>query len=276
MEADVGKVLLGHGEDVTAVGEEHVPSVTVDGHELMLALFERFELLTVVALYPTGLCQRDGFPTALRPVLVKQTVLYDFKLQLADRADNLASVELVDEQLSHALVHKLLDAFLKLLGFHGIGVLDVLEHFWRERRKPLEMQLLPGCKRIANLEVARIGNTDNIARISLIDYVFLLSHKGCRRSEFHGLARADMEIRRIALKLSRADFNESDTATVTRIHIRMYFEHESCKFLFFRQYFTFFGLYRFGGRRDFHETVKQLLDPKGVKSDPKNTGATIP
>ena len=59
MEADVGKVLLGHGEDVTAVGEEHVPSVTVDGHELMLALFERFELLTVVALYPTGLLVRE-------------------------------------------------------------------------------------------------------------------------------------------------------------------------------------------------------------------------
>ena len=38
-----------------------------------------------------------------------QTVLNDLKLQLSHGADNLPSVELVDEELRHSLVHKLLN-----------------------------------------------------------------------------------------------------------------------------------------------------------------------
>ncbi len=40
MEADVGEVLLCHGEDVAAVGEEYVAAFAVDSHELMLAFLE--------------------------------------------------------------------------------------------------------------------------------------------------------------------------------------------------------------------------------------------
>ena len=55
------------------------------------------------------------FPTAFRVVFVLKPVLNDLKLQLSDSSDNLASVELVDKQLCHTLVHELADAFLKLL-----------------------------------------------------------------------------------------------------------------------------------------------------------------
>lgn len=40
MEADVGEVLLSHGQDVAAVGEENVASFAVYGHKLVLALLE--------------------------------------------------------------------------------------------------------------------------------------------------------------------------------------------------------------------------------------------
>ena len=40
VEADVGEVLLCHGEDVAAVGEEYVAPLAVDCHELMFAFLE--------------------------------------------------------------------------------------------------------------------------------------------------------------------------------------------------------------------------------------------
>ena len=72
------------------------------------------------------------FPTALGSVFVFQTVLDNLELQLSHRTDNLAVVELVYEQLCHTLVHQLVDALLQLLGLHGVGILDILEHLGRE------------------------------------------------------------------------------------------------------------------------------------------------
>ena len=46
---------------------------------------------------------------------MQQPILYDFKLQLSDSADNLAAVELVYKQLCNAFVHELLYAFFQLL-----------------------------------------------------------------------------------------------------------------------------------------------------------------
>ena len=74
------------------------------------------------------------FPTALGVVFILQTVLNHLELQLTDGADNLAVVELIDEQLGHTLVHQLIDAFLELFRLHRIVVLDVFEQFRREGR----------------------------------------------------------------------------------------------------------------------------------------------
>lgn len=40
MEADVGEVLLSHGQDVAAVGEENVAAFAVYSHKLVFALLE--------------------------------------------------------------------------------------------------------------------------------------------------------------------------------------------------------------------------------------------
>ena len=69
----------------------------------------------------------DRFPAATRIVLVLQSVLDDFKLQLADGADDLAVIELVDEQLCHTLIHQLVNTFLQLLRLHRVVVLNILE-----------------------------------------------------------------------------------------------------------------------------------------------------
>ncbi len=57
-----------------------------------------------------------------------QTVLNDLKLKLTNGADEFTAVELVDEHLSNALTHQLVNTLGKLLGTHGISVLDILEH----------------------------------------------------------------------------------------------------------------------------------------------------
>ena len=71
-------------------------------------------------------------PTALGVVLVLQAVLDNLKLKLAYGADNLAAIELIDKELSHTLVHELLDTLVELLGLHGVSVLNILEHLRRE------------------------------------------------------------------------------------------------------------------------------------------------
>ena len=110
------------------------------------------------------------FPTALGVVFILQAVLNHLELQLADGADNLAVVELIDEQLGHTLVHQLIDALLKLLRLHRVVVLDVFEQFRREGRQSPEMQLFTFCQRIANLKhAARIRQANDITRPCLID-----------------------------------------------------------------------------------------------------------
>ena len=97
MELDVLEVLLGHREDIAGVGEEDIAALLVLGHVLVFTLLEVLELLRVVALYPAGLIEVDGLPTALGIILVLQTILDNLKLKLTNSADNLAIIELVDK-----------------------------------------------------------------------------------------------------------------------------------------------------------------------------------
>jgi hypothetical protein len=60
--------------------------------------------------------------------------------------------------------------------YKGI-VIDVLEHLRRERRQSAEMELLAVCQRIANLEDAVIGQSDDIARPCLLNGALALRHK---------------------------------------------------------------------------------------------------
>ena len=127
METHVGEVLLRHGEDVGGVGQVDVAALVIGGHVLGFAAHEAVERSLVVALDPAGFVEGERIPTTLRTVLVQQAVLDDLELQLPDGADDLAAVETVGEELRHALVHQLIDAFVQLLGAHRVGVFDVLE-----------------------------------------------------------------------------------------------------------------------------------------------------
>ena len=131
MESDMFKVLLCHREHITTVGKEHIPTLAVLGHILVLTLLKllQFTLVARLTFNPTSLIQTYRFPTTFGIVFVLKTILDNLELQLSYRTNNLAVVELVHEELSYTLIHQLADTLLQLLGLHGVGILDILEHF---------------------------------------------------------------------------------------------------------------------------------------------------
>lgn len=100
MEPDLREIRLCHLKDVVGIGEKNIAPFLVSCHKLMLPFFECLKGLLVIAFYPAGLVKTDRLPAALCSVFVKQTILYDFKLELPDSADDLASVKAVGDRKS--------------------------------------------------------------------------------------------------------------------------------------------------------------------------------
>ena len=131
----------------------------------MFAPFEVGQLLGVVALDPAGFVDGDRLPAAGGVVFVRQAVFDHFELQGAYRADDLAAVERRGEELRHAFVHELIDAFGQLLEFQRIGILDITELFGCEGGNACEFELFAFGEGVADLEVARVVQADDVARV---------------------------------------------------------------------------------------------------------------
>ena len=171
------EVLLSHTQHIARISEEHIAALNILCHILILTLLEVLQFLLIVSLNPTCLMQMNRLPTALGIVLVLQAILYNLELQLTDGTHDATTIELVDEQLCHTLVHQLLQTLLELLALHWVIVLDVLEEKWRERWQSTEVILLALSQSITNLEDAVVWQTNDIARIGLIDCTLTLRHK---------------------------------------------------------------------------------------------------
>ena len=115
MEFEFGEILLRHVKHIARISQKHISAFTVQRHILLLSTLKRFQSLLVVALNPASLIQVNGFPSTACAIFMKQTILNYFKLELTYGANNLAIVELIDKELSHTLVHQLLDTLVQLL-----------------------------------------------------------------------------------------------------------------------------------------------------------------
>ena len=127
------------------------------------------------------------------------------------RTDDFPSVELVDEELCHALVHQLFDTLVQLFGLHGVGILDVFEHFGRETRQSAEMYHLSFGQCVADLEYAVVRQSHDVAGPGLVYRAFLLCHELCGRRKAQRLVLAYMQVRRVAHELTGTYFAEGDT-----------------------------------------------------------------
>ena len=171
------EVLLSHTQHIARISEEHIAALNILCHILILTLLEVLQFLLIVSLNPTCLMQMNRLPTTLGIVLVLQAILDNLELQLTDGTHDATTIELVDEQLCHTLIHQLLQTLLELLALHWVIVLDVLEEKWRERWQSTEVNLLALSQSITNLEDAVVWQTNDIARIGLIDSTLTLRHK---------------------------------------------------------------------------------------------------
>ena len=134
------------------------------------------------------------------------------------------------EQLRHAFVHELVDAFGQLLEFQRVGVLDITELLGSERGNAGEFELLAFGEGVADLEVARVVQTHDVARIGEVDDRLFLGHEGRGRGEFHLLAAAHVQVVPVAFERAGADLQEGDAVAVVGVHVGVDLEDEACHF----------------------------------------------
>ncbi len=73
------------------------------------------------------------------------------------------------------------------------------------------MKDFPFGQRVADLEVAIIGNTDDISRIGFVNDILFLGHESGWSREFHDFSGPDMAVGGISFEFAGADFDEGDT-----------------------------------------------------------------
>ena len=127
------------------------------------------------------------------------------------------------------------------------------------------MELFTLCQRITNLKDSIVGQTHDISWPSLIDGRLTLSHKLRGRRETQRFALTNMQIRLIALELTRTHLTERDTGTVVRIDVGSYLEDKTRELRFLRVHITFLSLRRTRTGSNLHEAVQQLLNTKVIQ-----------
>ena len=90
------KIHLRHLKYIATIRKEHITTITIFSHILILTFFKGFQFFRIVTFYPACLIQTDRLPTALSIVFVFQTILNNLKLQLSYRTNNLTAIELIN------------------------------------------------------------------------------------------------------------------------------------------------------------------------------------
>ena len=270
------EILLRHAQHITGVGQEDIPALYVLGHILVFPLLEVLQLGGVISFYPASFVQVDWLPTALGAILILQPVLDDLELQLAHGAHDTAPVELVDEKLGDALIHQLLQSFLELLALHGVVVLYILEHLGGERGQPAEMQLLSLRERISYLEDAVVGQSHDVARISLVDSALALRHELRGAGEAHRLAQPHVLVGLVAHELAAAHLAEGYARAVVWVYVGGNLEDEARELVLRRLHHALLRLGGTGAGGYAHEAVEQLLHAEVVEGGAEEDGGGLP
>ena len=134
---------------------------------------------------------------------------------------------------------------------------------------PVNFRFSPFREGISYLEITRIVQSHDIARIGEIDDGFLFGHESIGRREFHLLAAAYMEVIPVALERPGTYLQESDTVAVVRVHIGVYLEHETGHLGLGRLHRSRLGRRRTRRRSYLDEGFEQLLHPEVVDGTPE-------
>ena len=127
MELNIRKFFLSHLQQPGAFGQKHGPLLLVEGNVRVAVLYKRIQLFFIGAANPKGFVKVNLIKAGAGIVFGLEPVLYYLKLERTHGSNYFAAIYFFGEQLRHALVGKLLKAFLQLLGFHRVEVGNVSE-----------------------------------------------------------------------------------------------------------------------------------------------------
>ena len=99
---------------------------------------------------------------------------------------------------------------MELLRLHRVGILDVLEELGGEAGEPAEVELLTTRQRVADAEVAGVGQSDDVSGVGVLDDLLPLRHKGGGAAEAEVPPEADVVVIGIPPEDSGADLDKGD------------------------------------------------------------------
>ena len=164
MEADLLPALLGHRQ-VAAIGHHEGGGLDrVPRNAGRVGLDELLQLVRVLGRDPAGHLVAGRQEARLHAIFGLQPVGHHLELQLADGAQQQRSAQMRPEDLNGTFLAQLGEAGTQLLALHRVSQLDDLEELGRKEGQPGELQLLAFGQRVAQLQHAMVGQTDDVAR----------------------------------------------------------------------------------------------------------------
>ena len=172
-------------------------------------------------MYDAGL---DGHVHA---VLGPQTAGNHVELQRADDADDRFATAARDvEHLQQPFLFELPEALVELLVARVLeaGTPEVFRRKTRHVEKP---QRLAGMERVADRELSRVDEAENVAGVGDADGLAIAAEEavGARRPQ--RLRHPAVEDHHVLLEPAGADADERDAIPMAGIHVRLDLEHEA-------------------------------------------------
>ena len=127
------------------------------------------------------------------------------------------------------------------------------------------MEIFALGERVANLEVTRVGQTDDVAGIGHVDGALALRHELGGRRETHGLTRTDVQVGGIAHKLTRTYLTEGYARAVVGVDISGNLEDEAGELLFGRHHLALYSSCGAWAGSNLYEAVEQLLHTEVIE-----------
>ena len=188
--------------------------------------FSRSLQLLRVARDPAHRHEADRLDLAVHVVFLLQPGLDHLELQRADHAeDRLAPAVHREHHLDEPFFLELHDAGVELLRA-GVEQPDAPEVLGREARHRRILHRRAGVERVADGELAGVGQADDVPGIGALDRLALAAEEAVGAGGAHHLALAGVDQRHVLVEHARADPHEGDAIPVLAVHVRLDLEHE--------------------------------------------------
>ena len=207
--------------------QEHRRAVAVLRHAAAVGRHELLELGLGRGRDPARGLERRRLEVDFHLVLRLDAGLEHVELQLADHAHDVIAADDAAEHLRHALLGKVFQGALELLGLHRVLEPHAAQDFRREVGDADDLDRLALGQRVADPQHAVVGNADDVAGPRLVDDLALAGEEQDRRIDRQHLAGAHLRQLHAAAEPAAAQPQEGDAVAVVGVHVGLDLEHEA-------------------------------------------------